>query len=68
MGHSFSPATFPQSLRPGVDNSLSSYMNQRSASGELWRRRWFVLTNRALICYENHRVRETVLKTTCLFP
>ena len=65
VGHSFLPSS--QSLRPGADNSLSSYMNQRSASGELWRRRWFVLTNRALICYDNHRVSEAALKMDGLF-
>lgn len=47
-----------QSLKPGIDNSLSSYMNQRSASGEVWRRRWFVLTSQTLVCYENHLVSE----------
>ena len=45
-----------QVFKHGADKSLSSYMNQRSVSGELWRRRWFVLTPRALVCYENHRV------------
>ena len=45
-----------QFLIPGIDNSLSSYINQRSADGKVWRRRWFVLTNRTLVCYENHLV------------
>lgn len=31
-------------------------MNQQSVEGDVWRRRWYVLTNRALICYENHLV------------
>lgn len=41
------------SFIPGIDNSLSSYMNQRSVDGKIWRRR-FVLTNRTLICYDTH--------------
>lgn len=48
----------PRALQPGVDNSLSSYLNQRSVEKDLWRRRWFVLTNHALICYENHHCDE----------
>lgn len=43
-------------LQPGVDNTLSSYMNQQSVEGGVWKRRWYVLTSRALICYENHLV------------
>ena len=45
-----------QFLVPGIDNSLSSYMNQRSVDGKIWRRRWFVLINRTLICYDSHLV------------
>ena len=45
-----------QLLQPGVDNTLSSYLNQRSVEGGEWQRRWYVLTNRALICYETHSV------------
>ena len=53
-----------QLLIPGIDNSLSSYMNQRSVDGKIWRRRWFVLTNRTLICYDTHLVSDQ--KVYCL--
>ena len=51
-----------QSLNPGMDNSLSSYMNQRSKTGEFWKERWFVLTiaTQTLICYDNHLVRNAI--------
>ena len=57
--------SYLQSLNPGIDNSLSSYMNQRSKTGEFWKERWFVLNiiTRTLVCYDNHLVR--VLKYTC---
>lgn len=45
-----------------MDNSLSSYMNQRSKTGEFWKERWFVLTiaTQTLICYDNHLVRTAI--------
>lgn len=39
-----------------MDNTLSSYMNQMAVDKDVWRKRWFVLTSRALICYESHHV------------
>jgi len=57
-----------QLLIPGIDNSLSSYMNQRSVDGKIWRRRWFVLTNRTLICCDTHLVSDQKvyrLNTVC---
>ena len=55
-----------QVLRPGIDNTLSSYMNQKSVDKDLWRRRWFVLTSRALICYENHHVSSYTTSFVCV--
>ena len=36
---------------------LSGYLEQLSLQrGESWKRRWFVLTSRALVCYDNYWV------------
>ena len=33
------------------------YLQQMSFErGEVWKRRWFVLTSRALVCFDNHLV------------
>ena len=55
--------SYLQSLNPGMDNSLSSYMNQRSKTGEFWKQRWFVLNiaTQTLVCYDNHLVRNFML-------
>ena len=59
---SFSCLYYIQSLKPGIDNSLSSYMNMRSPKlGNVWTRRWFVLTNQSLICYSDHLVSEQLV-------
>lgn len=41
-------------LIPCLDNRLSAYLNQKSISRDVWRRRWFILTNWLLVCFEDH--------------
>ncbi|XP_065882412.1 FYVE, RhoGEF and PH domain-containing protein 6-like [Dysidea avara] len=41
-------------LIPCLDNRLSAYLNQKSIYRDVWRRRWFILTNWLLVCFEDH--------------
>jgi len=45
-----------QMLVPCLDNRLSAYLNQKSIYRDVWRRRWFILTNWLLVCFEEHTV------------
>ena len=45
-----------QILVPCLDNRLSAYLNQKSICRDVWRRRWFILTNWLLVCFEDHTV------------
>ncbi|XP_064403220.1 FYVE, RhoGEF and PH domain-containing protein 6-like isoform X3 [Halichondria panicea] len=54
-------------LRPGLDHSLSSYMHYQ-CEGKLMEVRWFVLTCRTLVCYQDHTVRRAFTCSWYMYP
>ena len=44
-------------LKPGVDNTLSSYISYQLLSQQ-WIKRWYILTYTALTGYTNHKTDE----------
>lgn len=56
-----------QMLIPCLDNRLSAYLNQKSIYRDVWRRRWFILTNWLLVCFEDHTVQIITMVQKSLF-